>query len=147
MRARGDNTESAGGRMGDAAARLAEDTAELARREVRAIQDEAVTALRRFGTGGLLLAGAGTCGVLALGAAHEALLRAVESVLPRGKAAGVLMCAYASGAIALGVLARNRIRAGTNATAGALEKEAGQLEQEHMPLRSDSTGSRKTDAP
>ncbi|WP_171113910.1 MULTISPECIES: phage holin family protein [unclassified Streptomyces] len=135
MHTRGDESESAGGRMGDAAARLAEDTAELARREVRAIQDEAVTALRRFGAGGLLLAGAGTCGVLALWAAHETLLRAVESVLPREKAAVALTCAYAGGAAALGMAARNRIRAGAQATAGAMEKEAGQLEQEHAPMR------------
>ncbi|WP_328773598.1 phage holin family protein [Streptomyces sp. NBC_00286] len=137
MHTRGDDSASDGGRMGDAAARLAEDTAELARREVRAMQDEAVTALRRFGAGGLLLAGAGTCGVLALWSAHEALLRAAESVLPRAKTSVVLTGAYASGAAAFGMAARNRIRAGAHATAGAMEKEAGQLEQEHAPMRSE----------
>ncbi|WP_158693222.1 phage holin family protein [Streptomyces viridochromogenes] len=143
MHTRGDDSASAGGRMGDAAARLAEDTAELARREVRAIQDEAMTALRRFGAGGLLLAGAGTCGVLALWTAHEAVLRAVESVLPRRRASVVLTCAYVSGAVALGLAARDRIRAAARTAARAMEDEAGQLEREHpaMPTGPGESGS------
>ncbi len=140
MHTQGDDAGSAGGRMGDAAARLAEDTAELARREVRVIQDEAVTALRRFAASGILLAGAGTCGILTLWAAHETLLRALESVLPRGKASAALTCAYACGAAALGMAARNRIRARAQATAGAMEKEAVQLEQDHRPTGSEPDG-------
>ncbi|MFE5258596.1 phage holin family protein [Streptomyces coelicoflavus] len=118
------------GRVPEALDRLAQDTTELARREIGAVQEEALAALKRFGAGGVLLAGAGTCGVLALWAVHEAMLRAAESVLPRGRAA-VLACAYTVGGAALGVAARNRVRAAADATAGALEKEAGALEGEH----------------
>ena len=130
MRTRGENAASAGGGMQDAAARLAQDTTELAREEIRAVQDEVMTALKRFGAGGALLAGAGTCGVLALWAAHETLLRGMESVLPRGRAAAVLTCAYAAAAVGLGFAARDRVQAAARATAGALDKEAGHLEQQ-----------------
>ncbi|MHC3475367.1 phage holin family protein [Streptomyces sp. 7R007] len=123
---------SAGGRVQDAASRLAQDTTELARREIRAIQEEAMAALKRLGAGGVLLAGAGTCGVLALWAAHETLLRATERVLPRGSAAAVLACAYGAGGAAMAVAARERIRAAADGTADALQKEAGNLEAEHL---------------
>jgi hypothetical protein len=134
MRTRGDGTASAAGGMTDAAARLAQDTAELARREIRAVQEEAMTALKRFGAGGALLAGAGTCGVLALWSAHETLLRGLESVMPRGRAAALLTFGYATAAAALAVAARERVRAAAEATAGAMEKEAGELEREHGDL-------------
>ncbi|MFD8427769.1 phage holin family protein [Streptomyces coelicoflavus] len=134
MRMLGDDSTSAGGRMGDAAARLAQDTTELARREIGALQEEVLAALKRFGAGGVLLAGAGTCGVLALWAAHETVMRAAESALPRGRAAALLACAYGAGGAALGVAARNRIRAAADATAGALEKEAGALEGDHTQM-------------
>ncbi|WP_225813630.1 phage holin family protein [Streptomyces spinosus] len=129
MYPRRDGEEPAGSPVGDAAARLAEDTAELARREVRAIQQEALSALRRLGAGGALLAGAGTCSVLALWAAHEAALRGVESVLPRGRAALTLACLYASSAAALGMAARNRLRSAAQATADSMTREAQRLEQ------------------
>lgn len=131
MRTRGEDTAPSGGGMAEAAARLAQDTAELARREVRAVQDEAMTALKRFGAGGALFAGAGACGVLALWSAHETLLRGLESVLPRGRAAALLTCGYATAAAALAVAARGRVQAAAEATAGAMEKEAGQLERDH----------------
>ncbi|MGK9465165.1 phage holin family protein (plasmid) [Streptomyces sp. G6] len=134
MRMQGDDSTSAGGRMGDAAARLAQDTTELARREIGAVQEEVLAALKRFGAGGVLLVGAGTCGLLALWAAHETVLRAAESVLPRDRAAAVLACVYCAGGAALGVAARNRVRAAADATAGALEKEAGALEGEHTQM-------------
>lgn len=124
--------------MADAAARLAQDTAELARREIREIQDEALTALKRFGTGGVLLAGAGTCGLLALWAAHETLLRAVESVLPRGRAAAVLTCGYSAAAAALGLAARDRMRAAAEAGATAMDKEADELEREDTGMPDES---------
>ncbi|GGM16975.1 hypothetical protein GCM10010129_71430 [Streptomyces fumigatiscleroticus] len=141
MSTRGDDPASAGGRVGDAATRLAQDTAELARREIRAMQEEALTALKRFGAGGVLLAGAGTCGALALWAAHETLLRTVESVLPRGRAAALLTCAYAAGATALGIAARDRMRAAARAAATALEEEAGELERQRTRTPGGSTGS------
>ncbi|WP_329140799.1 phage holin family protein [Streptomyces sp. NBC_00670] len=125
---RGDATAGSG--VGDAATRLAQDTADLARREVRAIQDEALAGLRRFGTAGVLFAGAGVCGVLTLAAAHQTLLRATESVLPRTAAAAVLTCAYATGGAGLAYLARDRVRATAEATARALEKEHERLAPE-----------------
>jgi len=131
VRTRGDESVSAGGRVGEAASRLAQDTTDLARREIRAVQDEAVIALKRFGAGGFLLAGAGTCGLLALWAGHETLLRTVGTMLPRGRAAAVLTCAYGAGAVALGMAARNRIRSAADAGAAALEHEAADLEAEH----------------
>ncbi|MEU0221908.1 phage holin family protein [Streptomyces sp. NPDC006265] len=138
MHTSADDASSGGGRMADAAARLAQDTAELARREIREIQDEALTALKRFGTGGVLLAGAGTCGLLALWAAHETLLRAVESVLPRGRAAAVLTCGYSAAAAALGLAARDRMRAAAEAGATAMDKEADELEREDTGMPDES---------
>ncbi|MEU2714357.1 phage holin family protein [Streptomyces sp. NPDC007205] len=116
MGAQGDGTSAAGG-VGDAAARLAQDTGELARKEIGAVRDEIMTALKRLGAGGLLLAGAGTCGVLALAAAHTTLLRALGAVLPERTASAVLSCAYAAGAVGLGMGALNRIRAAARAAA------------------------------
>ena len=122
MRARGEDAESGAGRMGDAATRLAQDAAELARQEIRAIQDEARSGLRRFAAGGSLLAGAGLCGVLALAAGHQSVLRAAESVMPRARASILLTCVYASAAAALALGARNRMRAAAEAAATALEQ-------------------------
>jgi Putative Actinobacterial Holin-X, holin superfamily III len=122
MRARGDDSEPGAGRMGDAATRLAQDAAELARQEIRAIHDEARSGLRRFAAGGTLLAGAGLCGVLALAAGHETVLRAAESVMPRSRASMLLTCVYVSATAALALGARNRMRAAAEAAATALEQ-------------------------
>ncbi|GAA2918168.1 hypothetical protein GCM10010478_17600 [Streptomyces erythrogriseus] len=59
------------------------------------------------------------------------MLRALESVLPKGRAAAALACGYSAGAAALGLAARDRIRAAAGATTTAMEKEAGELEREH----------------
>ncbi|MEU0112633.1 phage holin family protein [Streptomyces bobili] len=119
--------------MRDSTARLAQDTADLVRQEVRTIQEEARSAGKRFGAGGVLLAGAGTCGLLALWAAHETLLLAAESVLPRRAASAVLAGAYASGAAALALAARSSMRAAAEAAADALDKETGALESQKGP--------------
>ncbi|MDQ0687210.1 hypothetical protein QFZ56_006173 [Streptomyces achromogenes] len=79
--------------------------------------------VRRFGAGGLLVAGAGVCGILALWAAQETVLRGAESVLPRASAPAVLTCAYASAAVGLGFAARNQMRAAAEAAVAALEEE------------------------
>ncbi|MEU2925854.1 phage holin family protein [Streptomyces sp. NPDC007251] len=122
MRARGEGDPASGAdRIGDAANRLAQDTADLARRELRAIQDEAMAGLRRLTVGGTLLAGAGLCGILAVSAVHETVLRAAESVLPRARAAALLAGLYTSAAVGLGLAARNRMRAAAEAAAEALE--------------------------
>ncbi|WP_037855123.1 phage holin family protein [Streptomyces sp. NRRL S-340] len=112
------------GRMGDAAARLGQDAAELARDEVRAVRDDLMAGLRAFGAGGALAAGSGLCGLLALWSAHEAVLRSLAAVMPRGRAAALLACVYGSGAAALALAARNRVNAAAHAAAEALEKDA-----------------------
>jgi hypothetical protein len=128
MPAREDDATPGGGRVSDAATRLAQDTRELARHEIRAMRGELMAGLRRFAASGTLAAGAGVCGILALWATHETVLRAVESVLPKTRAAAVLACVYASGAVALGLGARDRMRAAAEAAAEALEHE-----HERMP--------------
>ncbi|MFE0328982.1 phage holin family protein [Streptomyces sp. NPDC003753] len=122
MRMQGDDSAESRSRVGDAAARLAQDTAQLARHEILAVQSEVRAALRRFGAGGALLGAAGVCGLLALWSAHETALRALEPALPGARASAVLTCAYATGAATLGVAARNRVRAAGQASADALDR-------------------------
>ncbi|WNM32927.1 phage holin family protein [Streptomyces sp. Li-HN-5-11] len=124
MRTPGDEASSSAARVSEAAARLGQDAADLARREVRAVQGDLMAGLRRFEAGGALLGGAGVCGILAVWAAHETVLRGLERVMPRGRAAAVLTCAYGSAAAALAVAARDRVNAAADAAADALEKEA-----------------------
>ncbi|MGQ5637734.1 MULTISPECIES: phage holin family protein [unclassified Streptomyces] len=123
MRARGEDDPASGAdRIGDAANRLAQDAADLARRELRAVQDEAMAGLRRLTVGGTMLTGAGLCGILAVSAVHETVLRATEKVLPRTRAAALLAGLYTAAAVGLGLTARNRIRAAAEAAAEALER-------------------------
>ena len=121
MRMQGDDSAEGRSRMGDAAARLAQDTAQLARHEILAVQSEVRAALRRIGAGGALLGAAGVCGLLALWSAHETALRVLEPVLPGARASAVLGCAYATGAATLCLAARNRVRAAVEASADALD--------------------------
>ncbi|MEU6096922.1 phage holin family protein [Streptomyces sp. NPDC047079] len=122
MHVQGDDPSEGRARVGDAAARLAQDTAQLVRHEILAVQSEVRAAVRRIGAGGALLGAAGVCGVLALWSAHETALRALESKLPGPRASAVLGCAYAAGAVALGAAARDRVRAGVQASAKAFEQ-------------------------
>ncbi|MFI2646031.1 phage holin family protein [Streptomyces sp. NPDC018610] len=124
MRTPREDTSSSTARVGDAAARLGQDAAELARREVRAMRGDLMAGLRESAAGGALFAGAGVCGILALCTAHETVLRALESVMPRGRAAALLTCFYGSGAVVLALAARDRVGAAADVTAEALEKEA-----------------------
>ncbi|MDT0466233.1 phage holin family protein [Streptomyces gibsoniae] len=109
--------------VGDAAARLAQDTAQLVRHEILAVQSELRAALRRIGAGGAMLGAAGGFGVLALWSAHETALRALESKLPGPRAPALLGCAYAAGAVALGAAARDRVRTGVQVSAEAFDEE------------------------
>jgi hypothetical protein len=122
MRREGDDSAEGRSRVGDAAARLAQDTAQLARHEILAVQSEVRAALRRVGAGGALLGAAGVFGLLALWSAHEAALRVVERALPGARAPALLGCAYATGAATLGLAARNRVRAAVEASAEALDQ-------------------------
>ncbi|GAA2905287.1 phage holin family protein [Streptomyces mexicanus] len=127
MGAPGGDASSGAGRMGDAAARLGRDAAELARDEVRAMRDDLLAGVRRFGAGGALFAGAGLCGVLALWSAHQTVLRGLEAVLPRARAAAALTGVYGSCAALLALAGRNRVKAAAAVTADALEKQADDL--------------------
>ncbi|GAA3039164.1 phage holin family protein [Streptomyces glomeratus] len=122
MQVQGDDSSDGRVRVGDAAARLAQDTAQLVRHEILAAQSEVRAALRRIGAGGALLGAAGVCGVLALWSAHETALRALESKLPGPRASALLGCVYVAGAVALGAAARDRVRAGVHASADALDQ-------------------------
>jgi hypothetical protein len=122
MGMQGDDSAEGRSRVGDAAARLAQDTAQLARHEILAVQSEVRAALRRIGAGGALLGAAGVCGLLALWSAHETALRTLESALPGARASAALACAYATSAATLGVAARNRVRAAGQASADALDR-------------------------
>lgn len=102
------------GELGEAAARLTQDTAELVRQEIRAARGEALAMLRQAGMGSGLLAGAGVCGVLALGSAHQTVSRALERVMGPVGAGAALTTGYATSAGVLAVAGRNRLRdAGT----------------------------------
>ncbi|MFF8596881.1 phage holin family protein [Streptomyces sp. NPDC015220] len=127
MRTPREDGSSSAARVSEAAARLGQDAAELARREVRAMQGDLMAGLRRFEEGGALFAGAGVCGILALWTAHETVLRALESVMPRGRAAAVLTCVYGSGAAVLALAARDRVSSAAEAAADALDREADDL--------------------
>ncbi|GAA3785100.1 phage holin family protein [Streptomyces chiangmaiensis] len=81
--------------VGDSAARLAQDTAQLARHELLAVESEVRAALRRIGAGGALSGAAAVCGVLALWSAHETLLRSLEPVLPGARAPAPPPCSAA----------------------------------------------------
>jgi hypothetical protein len=109
-------------RLGDAAARLREDTAELVRQELREVRDELADTMRRAGVGGAALAGAGALGLLAAVAAHQTALRALESVLPRPAAAAVLGLGYAAGAAGLAVYGAERLRAAAQSSGEAIDK-------------------------
>lgn len=106
----GDGSSHDRGRGGDAAARPPQDTAQLARHELLVMQSEVRAALRRIGSGGLLLGAAGVCGVLTLWSAHETLVRSLEGVLPGARAPAVLGGIYATGAVTLALAARGRVR-------------------------------------
>jgi hypothetical protein len=136
----GDDSPDGRSRVGDAAARLAQDTAQLARHEILAVQSEVRAALRRMGAGGALLGAAGVCGLLALWSAHETALRALERALPGARAPAVLGCLYATGAAALGLAARDRVRAAVEASADALDQA-----REAVPKRQGADEGRRAD--
>lgn len=135
MQAQGDDSAEGRATVGDAAARLAQDTAQLVRHEILAVQGEIRAALRRIGAGGALLGAAGVCGGLALWSAHETALRVLETKLPGPRASAVLGCAYAAGAVALGAAARDRVRTGVQTSADAFDQV-----DEAVAGRSDITG-------
>ncbi|MDG9706086.1 phage holin family protein [Streptomyces sp. DH37] len=102
---------SAGEHLADAVEQLSREASELFHDRFQGFGDGVRATARQVGAGGALLGGAGVCGLLAVGAAHRAALRTLESALHPAQAAAVLSLAYAAGAGALARLGRDRLRA------------------------------------
>lgn len=97
-------------REGNAAGRLAADTAELVRQEIARARADAIDVLRRAGMGAAFLTGAGACGVLAFHASSAAILRLLESFMPPRRAAFVFTGACLTGGGVLAYLGLERLR-------------------------------------
>ncbi|MCI0386384.1 phage holin family protein [Streptomyces sp. CNQ085] len=107
---------TAGEHIADAVEQVTREASELFRDRFQGFGDGLRAAARHTGAGGALLGGAGVCAVLAVGSAHRAALRALESVLHPARAAAVLSLAYTAGAGALARLGRDRLRAAGRAS-------------------------------
>lgn len=106
----------------EAAARLGQDTADLVRAEVQRRRDDLVGTLRRSSTAVALFGGAGVCGVLALATGTVTVLRGLETMMPRGRAALVLTGLFAAGAAGLAVAGRQAMQQAGASAQEALEK-------------------------
>ncbi|MEV6793441.1 phage holin family protein [Streptomyces sp. NPDC051320] len=111
-----------GRRLGDAAARLTEDTTELVRQQLREVREELTATLQRAGIGAGLLGGAALCGGLAVAAAHQTALRGLERVLPRASAAAVLCTVYGATGATLAVIGLKKLRAVADVSDAALDQ-------------------------
>ncbi|MFG3417861.1 phage holin family protein [Micromonospora sp. NPDC048063] len=105
------NQPGDGGRPASPTDRLAEDVAEVVREEVRAVRTQLADAARPAGLGFVLLAAAGGCAVLAVGAASATSLRMLEAFLPRRLAAAGMTAGYVAAAVFLGAAGLERLRA------------------------------------
>ncbi|MEV5768012.1 phage holin family protein [Micromonospora sp. NPDC052213] len=105
------NQPGDGGRPASPTDRLAEDVAEVVREEVRAVRIQLADAARPAGFGFVLLAAAGGCAVLAVGAASATSLRMLEAFLPRRLAAAGMTAGYVAAAVFLGAAGLERLRA------------------------------------
>lgn len=103
-----------------AATRLTRDTAALVREQVEQLTHDLADTVRDAGAGAIFLVGAGTCGLLAVAAAHQTVLRALESMMPRPLAALTLTAAYGGGAAALASAGVKKIKEAADASSGAL---------------------------
>ncbi len=106
-----------------AAGRLSRDTTALVREQARQLTRELANTVREAGTGAVLLAGAGTCALLALATAHQSALRALESVMPRPVAAVTMTAAYGAGAATLAAAGMKKIREAADASGAALAED------------------------
>jgi hypothetical protein len=119
-----------------AATRLTRDTAALVREQVEQLTRDLADTVRDAGAGAVLLAGAGTCGLLALAAAHQSALRALESMMPRPLAAMTLTAAYGGGAAALASAGLKKIKEAADASGDALAENR----REAVTTAVDTTG-------
>jgi Putative Actinobacterial Holin-X, holin superfamily III len=97
--------------------RLAEDIAAVIRQELNTLRGEWTQTLHSAGAGGLLLAAAAGCALLAVGAGSTTLLRILEAVLPRRLAAAGLTAGYLTAAAALAAAGLDRLRAAGGSSA------------------------------
>ncbi|MFP8939868.1 phage holin family protein [Streptomyces fenghuangensis] len=107
---------TAGEHIADAVEQVTREASELFRDRFQGVGDGLRSAARQAGAGGALLGGAGVCALLAVGSAHRAALRALESALHPAQAAAVLTLAYAAGAGAMARAGRDRLRAAGRAS-------------------------------
>ncbi|MEO3780174.1 phage holin family protein [Micromonospora sp. B11E3] len=105
------------GRSGSATDRLAQDVAAVVREEVRAVRAQLTDAARPAGLAFLLLAAAGGCAVLGVGAASTTALRALEAFLPRRLAAAGLTAGYLTAAVVLAGMGLDQLRAAGGSSA------------------------------
>ena len=119
-----------------AATRLTRDTAALVREQVEQLTRDLADTVRDAGAGAVLLAGAATCGLLALAAAHQSALRALESMMPRPLAAMTLTAAYGGGAAALASAGLKKIKEAADASGDALAENR----REAVTTAVDTTG-------
>lgn len=103
-----------------AATRLTRDTAALVREQVEQLTRDLADTVRDAGAGAIFLAGAGTCGLLALASAHQSTLRVRESMMPRPLAAITMTAAYGAGAAALATAGMKKIREAADASTETL---------------------------
>ena len=108
----------------DATERLTRDVVALARQQVQRLRGELMESGRQLGGGTVLLAGAGALGLMAAVSAHQTALRALEALVPRPLAAGILAAAYGSGGAALAIAGMERVRTAADTSSDVLERAA-----------------------
>ncbi|MER7442517.1 phage holin family protein [Micromonospora avicenniae] len=100
-----------GDRTGNPAGRFADEIAEVVRDEMGAVRRQLTEAARPAGTGIALLAAAGGCLILGVGAASTTVLRMLETFLPRRLAVAGLASGYLAAAAVLGRLGLQQLSA------------------------------------
>ncbi|MBT2443906.1 phage holin family protein [Streptomyces sp. ISL-36] len=89
---------------------LSQDVIELVREDIDQVRTELVAAVSEGRRGSAALAAGGVLGVLALLAAQESAVRALERVWPAHRVSGALAAAYGVGAVAFAGYGYERLR-------------------------------------
>ncbi|OEJ57327.1 hypothetical protein BGM19_04405 [Streptomyces agglomeratus] len=108
---------------------LSQDVIALVREDVAQVKAELVAAVAEGRRGSAALGAGGVLGVLALLAAQESVIRALERVWPAQRVAGVLAAAYGAGALAFAGYGRARWREARAASQEALACSLDAVEQ------------------
>jgi hypothetical protein len=104
---------------------LSQDVIELVREDIDQVKAELVAAVSEGRRGSAALGAGGVFGVLALLAAQESAVRALERVWPAPRVTGALAAAYGIGAVAFAGYGYERLR---RARAASREALAGSLD-------------------